>query len=378
MTLSIFLREYQQDIINEWVSFARTLEPAAEHLSDAELRDHAAGMLRVISQDIETRQSPEQQQVKSRGHASPRDASRSAAVIHGEQRYAQGLSLTQLSAEFRALRATVLRLWLPKVDQLSASTIHEMVRFNEAIDQALAESINSYSKRTGLTHDMFLAVLEHDLRVPLAGLDMAGTSLVGGKQPENMAQIGAQVRGNVELMKIMMDDLMEFTKKQLGSGAPLKRNREDVREIAQTALAHAQAAHPDDKFEFQAQGDLTGSFDIVRLRQLFINLLLNARQHGAIHQPIVMNVQGEPDEVIVKVSNHGPVLDKETLKSIFTPLVHMPGGRGAPSRTSMGLGLFLVEEIAISHGGSVEVSSDAVDGTTFTVRLPRHAATDPQ
>lgn len=342
------------------------------------MRDHAAGILRVISQDIETLQSSEQQQVKSQGHAPPLHAPRSPAVIHGEQRYAQGLTLTQLSAEFRALRATVLRLWLPEVNELSVNTIHEMVRFNEAIDQSLMESIKSYSKHTGDTRDMFLAVLEHDLRVPLAGLDRAGASLVGGKRPENIAEIGAQIKGNVELMKVMADNLIEFTREQLGTGIPIKRSRGDIREIAQTALTIAEAIHPDYKFELQAQGDSIGSFDSARLHQLFINLLLNIEQYGAKHQPIIMNVRGEPDEVMVKVSNHGPVIDKETLKAIFTPLVQIPGGHGATSgpSSSMGLGLFIVEEIAIAHGGSVGVSSDVVNGTTFTVRLPRHAAND--
>ena len=136
--------------------------------------------------------------------------------------------------------------------------------------------------------------------------------------------------------------------------------------------------HPDYKFELQTQGDLIGSFESTRLHQLFTNLLVNAGQYGTKHQPIIMNVQGEPDVVIVKVRNHGPVIDKDSLESIFKPLVQIPGGHGTPSRpsNSMGLGLFIVEEIAIAHGGSVGVSSDAVDGTTFTARLPRQAAAD--
>ena len=102
--------------------------------------------------------------------------------------------------------------------------------------------------------------------------------------------------------------------------------------------------HQDYKFELQTQGDLIGSFDSTRLHQLFTNLLVNAGQYGTKHQPIIMNVQGEPDVVIVKVRNHGPVIDKDSLESIFKPLVQIPGGHRTPSRpsTSMGLGLFIV------------------------------------
>ncbi|MBC7548676.1 MAG: HAMP domain-containing histidine kinase [Polaromonas sp.] len=377
MKLSLFLLDHQEEIMSEWVSFARTLLPAAESMSEMALRDHGAGILLAIGKDIDTRQTPEQQQLKSQGQTSSRNASQSAAAIHGAERHAQGLSLLQLSAEYRALRATILRLWLPKVKELSMDTTNDMVRFNEAIDQALVESIITYSRHTVHTRDMFLAVLGHDLRAPLAGLGMAGIALVDDIQPEPVARIGVRVNKNVELMKIMVGDLIEFTRTQLGSGIPIKRNRADVGEIGHTALANAEAVKPDYKFELLAHGDLSGSFDSIRLHQLLTNLLVNAGQYGSKDHPITMNLQGEHDEVVVQVSNRGPVIDKNALRSIFKPLVQLPADQGTPSRpsSSMGLGLFIVEEIAIAHGGSVGVTSDAVDGTTFTVRLPRHAAT---
>ena len=159
------------------------------------------------------------------------------------------------------------------------------------------------------------------------------------------------------------------------SGIPIKRNRADINDIAHTALSNAEAVKPNCKFEFNAQGDLTGSFDSVRLHQLLTNLLVNAAQYGAKDHPIVLAVIGEPAEVVIKVINHGPLIDKDRLKSIFKPLVQLPDGEGSASRpsSSMGLGLFIVEEIAIAHGGNVSVTSDVVDGTTFTVRLPRTA-----
>jgi signal transduction histidine kinase len=377
MKLSDFLRDHHEEIMNEWVSFARTLRPAAQSMSDVALRDHGAGILDAIGKDIETRQSPEQQRLKSQGQTSLRNGSQSAAAIHGAERHAQGLSLLQLSAEYRALRATILRLWLPKVEEFSVDTTNDMVRFNEAIDQALVESIITYSRHTSHTRDMFLAVLGHDLRAPLAGLGMAGIALVDNMQPEPVVRIGVRVNKNVELMKIMVSDLIEFTRTQLGSGIPVKRNRADVTDIGHTALANAEAVKPNHRFEIHAKGDLTGCFDSIRLHQLLTNLLVNAGQYGSKDHPIVMNLQGEPDEVIVQVSNQGPVISKDALASIFKPLVQLPAEEGAQCRpsTSMGLGLFIVEEIAIAHGGSVGVTSDAAHGTTFTVRLPRQAAT---
>ncbi len=379
MKLSIFLREYQQEIISEWIAFARTLLPAADGLSDDALRDHAAGILCAIAQDIDSSQSPEQQQLKSQGQKSPRPGSNSAAAIHGAERYAQAFSLTQLSAEFRALRATVLRLWLPKINSMSVNSIGEMVRFNEAIDQALVESIITYTKHTDQTREMFLAVLGHDLRAPLAGLAMASVSLLQGTSAENTSRIGNRINRNVEVMRIMVGDLIEFTRTQLGSGIPIKRNSADIKDIGLAALQNAEAVHPDYKFELRSQGDLAGAFDSVRLHQLFANLLVNAAQYGKKSHPIMMTMAGREDEIVVEVTNHGHVIDKDALKSIFRPLVQLPTGEGTASRpsSSMGLGLFIVQEIAAAHGGSVGVISNAVDGTIFTVRLPRYVEALP-
>ena len=120
-----------------------------------QLRDHAEAILRSIALDIDSRQSNSEQYEKSRGNSPGEGVASSAASIHGTQRHQNNFTLLQLSAEFRALRATVLRLWLPRVNALSADTIREMIRFNEGIDQALAESIVTYSARADHTRELF-------------------------------------------------------------------------------------------------------------------------------------------------------------------------------------------------------------------------------
>ena len=152
-----------------------TLVPTA--VAGMGLREHARGMLRAIGLDIATSQNPEQQYNKSRGNA-PHMAGgfQSAAFSHGGQRQASDFSLIQLCAEFRALRATVLRLWLPKVGDMTQEVANQMVRFNEAIDQALAESVVSYSSKADQTRELFLAILGHDLRMPLFSICLLYTS----------------------------------------------------------------------------------------------------------------------------------------------------------------------------------------------------------
>jgi signal transduction histidine kinase len=177
MNLSAFIRSEMTEILAEWTAFAKKTAPADGEMSNLALTDHAEAILCAIAIDIETHQSKLQQFEKSQGNEVESSEKESAAAIHGRLRQASNFSLFQLSSEFRALRATVLRLWLPRVHQMSETTIHEMVRFNEAIDQALAESIVTFSARAERTRDLFLAVLGHDLRAPLATISLVGDLL---------------------------------------------------------------------------------------------------------------------------------------------------------------------------------------------------------
>jgi signal transduction histidine kinase len=374
MRLYRFLNEHIDEILAEWEAFAKTQGPAAEIMSSTALRDHAKGILQAISLDIETHQNSEQQAEKSKGLAPDADAENSAASIHGALRQASNFSLLQLSAEFRALRASVLRLWLPHVDQMSADTIYEMVRFNEAIDQALAESVITYSARAEHTRDLFLAILGHDLRAPLSSMAMAGDLLTHPEVThDQIAKNGARVKRSARLMSSMVEDLLGYTRTQLGSGMPVTLARTDIKDICQSAVEDASAVHPGRKFQLDAAGDLVGYFDSVRLHQLFANLFVNAAQYGAKEHPVVINARGDADAIIIEVTNQGPAIPEASLQSIFTPLVQLPreNEKDTRPRTSLGLGLFVAREIAMAHGGTIAVKSDAAAGTTLTVRIPR-------
>lgn len=367
-----FIQDQMEQILTEWVSFARTLDPGA--MSISELRDHAEGILRSIALDIDEAQNEQERYDKSRGNALA-DLVPSAASVHGGMRQASNFSPLQLSAEFRALRATVLRLWLPLVAQITDETVREMVRFNEAIDQALAESIVTYTARADQVRELFLAILGHDLRAPLSTLALAGELLARAPNAEETARIAARVRRGSRLMTGMVNDLIGYTRTQLGSGMPMALATVDLGEVARSALEDASSTHPATRFESSVQGDLVGCFDSVRLHQLFTNLLVNAAQHGTGGEPVLMQVAGDPEAVTVQVRNRGTPIPRASWESIFQPLVQLPGDEADRNvtRTSLGLGLFVAREIAALHQGTIRVDSDEASGTTFTVRLPRQA-----
>ncbi|MDB5930836.1 MAG: two-component sensor histidine kinase [Polaromonas sp.] len=373
MKLSLFLNQHMDEILGEWDAFAKTLTPAAEHMSGHALRDHARDILEAIALDITTRQNPEEQQQKSMGKA-PAHNPQSAAAIHGTLRHASDFTLIQLSAEYRAIRATVLRLWLPHVRQMQGDTIDEMVRFNEAIDQALAESITTYSAGADRSRELFLAILGHDLRSPLATMAIAGNLLTHPQlPPEQIVPTGVRVKRSALLMNRMVDDLLGYTRTQLDSGMPIAPHDCDIREICESAVEDAHSTHQATVFKLTASGQLKGYFDDVRLHQLFTNLLVNAAQYGAKDSPVLIDASGQADGITVRVTNYGAVIPQASLQSIFKPLVQLPSEmeQDTRPRTSLGLGLFVAREITLVHGGSIDVRSNAAEGTTFTVELPR-------
>jgi signal transduction histidine kinase len=374
MRLSAFIRSNMPEILAEWTSFAKKTAPSDENMSVLALTDHAEAMLNAIAIDIETRQSKQEQYEKSQGDEADDLPLESAAAIHGRLRHASNFSLLQLSSEFRALRATVLRLWLPSIKQMSETTAQEMVRFNESIDKALAESIITYSERADRTRDLFLAVLGHDLRAPLASISLIGDLLLRTALPQAQLMTMAQkTKRNAKLMSAMITDLLGFARLQMGAGMPIMRAPVDILDLCSAAVADAHAMYPNATIAFHHDGELSGHFDGVRLQQLVTNLLINAAQYSAKGSEVKFEAVGSEDAITLNVRNMGPVIPEAALNAIFQPLVQLESDSQDETRprTSLGLGLFIAQETTIAHGGTIGVTSSEAGGTVFSVRFPR-------
>ena len=143
----------------------------------------------------------------------------------------------------------------------------------------------------------------------------------------------------------MVEDLLGFTRTQLGSPMPITLGAADVRTICAAAMEDAGATHPGTRFDMQASGDLAGLFDSVRLHQLITNLLVNAAQYGARDRPVVLAALREADDVVIHVTNQGPPIPEASWRSIFKPLIQLPAGEDdTRPRTSLGLSLFVARD----------------------------------
>ena len=374
MKLSQFLIEHNAQILLEWDKFAKETAPPGSDMSVLALRDNAEEILIGIAQNIERPQSQKTQSEKSKGQLPAQDKIAAAASIHGAQRQHGGFQLKEVASEFRALRASVLHLWLPLVKKMTVEFSYEITRFNEAIDEALSESINTFSDQTARTRDTFLAVLGHDLRNPLSAITMSAEFIKKVKEgSEPIHTAGSRIVICSARMGLMISDLLEYARTQLGGHLLLKHHVLDMQRICQAVTDEARTAHPEQEFVLKHSGDLIGSFDEARLQQVFANLLGNAAHYSEPGQPIEMVVEGQADAIAVKIHNIGPVIPTKSLQTIFEPMVQLdqqPEHSEASSH-SVGLGLYIAREITQAHGGTIEAASSKRSGTTFTVLLPR-------
>lgn len=377
MRLSQFIIEHLEEIMVEWEAFAASLLAPDEKMTSLALRDHGAEILQAIAEDIESDQSDLEQAYKSKGFAPIAVATRSAAMTHGALRHLAGFDLRQLAAEFRALRASVLRLWL-RHNAGDQSSFYQLTRFNEAIDQALAESIDNYSNEVARSRDTFLAILGHDLRSPLSAIANSSLYLGSPGLLPSGAPLEAVGRINRSAMRMssMIRDLLEYTRSRLGRAIPISPEPVSMEQICRIAYDEARAAHPERIFRLDTSGPLDGQFDAERLHQVLSNLLNNAVQHGARNQPITLRAYGEADRVTVQVKNHGRPIPPDQLQVIFNPLVQIPSAlvdEDSTPSTSLGLGLYIAHEIVAMHGGTLAAESSDSEGTVFSARLPRNA-----
>jgi signal transduction histidine kinase len=365
MPLIDFIRANEREIIEQFEAFARTLVPASASMTPRELRDHAHDILSAVVADLSAPQTADEQSRKSMGWGT-KHAMAASGELHADHRIAHRFALDQVVAEFRALRASVLRLY---ADEDGDTDRRGVQRFNEAMDEALGASIRRFADQMDLYKNQFVGVLSHDLRAPLSAIT-AGAALLTrtGELEAQRVRVASRILSSAQRMTRMIADLLDLTRMRLGSGIPIARSPMDLQALCDDVILELTTFHPDAEFECSTDGDLRGEWDADRLTQVVSNLVGNALQHGDGTR-VQIGTRDAGDEVLLRVHNTGRAIPEAVHASIFEPLARHAPTEG--STTSIGLGLFIARAIVVAHGGTITVSSTEPLGTTFEVRLPR-------
>ncbi|MGF6238606.1 signal transduction histidine kinase [Paraburkholderia sp. GAS38] len=371
MRLADYILRDMETILVQWEAFAATLLPAAVDMKSLALRDHAQQILLAVAKDLSTVQSREAQAEKSMGRAPILiGAPETAAQTHALLRARGGFDINQLAAEYRALRASVLRLWMDEC-QPDASHADDIIRFNEAIDQAIAESVGFFSAQIEQARNLLLGMLGHDMRSPLQTIQMTATYLSALNAGEKVSVAAARLIRSGARMHALLDDMLDFNRTRLGLGINIVPAEANLEKLLADELDQVRASHPDRRIDLDVAGDGQGVWDGRRLQQLLGNLVLNALKYGAQDAPVRVVMTGAEQEVRFEVRNHGSAIERTALDRIFDPLQRGLNHQDSYNADgSLGLGLYIAREIAKAHGGEIEVRSDESE-TVFSVCLPR-------
>ncbi len=368
--LAKFIEVERETILAEWETFTRTLLPAAGGMSVGALRDHSDEILTAIVADMRSSQSRAEQAEKSKGRG---DAQKMSAMgeVHVRLRIGDGFKLGQIVAEYRALRASVLRLW-----EKQGPDLHGVTRFNEAIDEALAVAVHRFTETADQFRDESLGILGHDLRNPLASI-VTGSSLLIATTTldDRTVSIAARMLSSAKRMDRMIDDLLDLTRTRFGQMLPITPVAIDLEPLCRQVLAELDGLRTTGELRFVGKGDLRGEWDSDRIAQVLSNLLRNAIEHGDAGTPIELLAVDEGDDVRIEVHNSGAVIPERARAAMFEPSMRKRSGEKS---TGLGLGLYIASQVVSSHGGKLAVTSTAAGGTTFRLLLPRRLPVDPK
>ena len=217
--------------------------------------------------------------------------------------------------------------------------------------------------------EMFVGVLGHDLRNPLAAITTASELILRRENDERVVRLVERVRASAERMARMIDQILDFTRARLGGGIPIEPTGVNLLDLAKGLVDELEGVVPR-RIVLESTGDPQGRWDSDRLSQVISNLLTNATEHGPPDQPVRLTIDGrQPARVTLEVWNAGAIVP-EVLSTLFDPFRRARGRTRGRAR-GLGLGLYIVEQVIAAHGGRIDVRSSEGEGTTFSVSIPR-------
>lgn len=221
-------------------------------------------------------------------------------------------------------------------------------------------------KRAEQAQERIFGIVGHDLRNPLSAIAV-GVHRVASMEglPERVRPTLDRVLRSVDRMQRMIDALLDYTRAHLGGGIRVERAPANLATVV-GAVEEEFAVSAPGRVHCAASGDLRGNWDADRLAQVLTNLVSNALRHGESGSPVNIRATADDHEVRIAVHNHGPPIPNEIRSRLFLPFEQGSGGS-----EGLGLGLYISRNIVEQHGGRVELRSEAGEGTTFTVVLPR-------
>jgi sigma-B regulation protein RsbU (phosphoserine phosphatase) len=291
-------------------------------------------------------------------------------------------SVSEVKLEVKSGDGTVLPMLLNAVRRERAgAVVHDLAMFvardRDIYERELLASredlrllvqeatrLQEEAKDRALFAEQMVGIVSHDLRNPLSAIHLGLLALSRGELTSNQVRVLGRISRSTERAHRLITDLLDFTAARVGKGLAVKIGAIDLHAVVAEALDELRTAYPDRQIEHLQHGAGSCSADPDRIAQALGNLVSNAIAYGEPGGPVSVSSQVGAAECTVEVHNFGPPIPQDALPTLFQPMVR--GAVGGAAR-SVGLGLYIVREISLAHGGDVAVRSSAEEGTTFTM-----------
>jgi phosphoserine phosphatase RsbU/P len=247
----------------------------------------------------------------------------------------------------------------------------ELVQSRKRLEELVAEAtrLQAEAKDRALFAEQMVGIVSHDLRNPLSSIAMGTALLVRGDLSESQQRTLSRISRSADRANRLIADLLDFTQGRLGQGLTVSLKATNLHEAIAETVDELALVHPGRTLKHRREGAGSCLADANRLAQLVGNLVSNAVAYGQAQTPVTVTSTIDASSFSIAVHNDGPPIPPHVQAHIFQPMTRGP--HASSTGRSVGLGLFIVREIARAHGGSAQVLSTAEDGTTFSAVFPR-------
>ncbi len=299
-------------------------------------------------------------------HVEPADRERERREVErflesGAERFHTIFRLIRLDGSARWIAASArMRFDAAGVPSALVGVLQDVTESHR--QRALAEDRALLAEQT-------LGIVGHDLRNPLSAIQ-TGAELLARRplDADQQRALALRMQSSIRRANRLIADLLDFTQARNGRGLRLTKSPVDAHSIAREVVAELSSAYPSCRLRHDATGDGALVADGDRLVQALGNLVSNALTYGLDGTEVTLTSTGAQGMVRFTVHNEGPPIDPRLKATLFEPMTR---GENPGHLRSVGLGLYIVREIALAHGGTVECVSEASSGTTFSLNVPR-------
>ena len=246
----------------------------------------------------------------------------------------------------------------------------ELVQSRKRLEVLVAEAtrLQEAAKDRALFAEQMVGIVSHDLRNPLSTIQMGTLLLTRGDVTPNQLNVLGRLSRAADRAHRLIADLLDFTQARLGTGLAVTPRPVDLHQVISESLDELGQAFPGRLLKHERAGEGLCTLDADRVAQLVGNLVSNAMAYGKPDTAVTVTSSVGRGTCSVAVHNEGPAIPAQLQAGLFKPMAR---GTDTHERRSVGLGLFIVSEIARAHGGSVSVASAPESGTTFSATFPR-------